>query len=297
LHASQTPVLESHTAVAAGHSALIEQPQVFELALQTGFVPPHATPLAAEHSTHRPLRQMPLAALGHGADVDAPLSPLQAPHVVVTVLQTGLVSGQSALEPQTHVLLTVLQTGAVGVHAPVLVPEHCSQRPPTQAGSAGVTQARDAPDPRSPLQALHVRALTSHSGAPAGHVEFESHPQRRSETMHTGVTPVQAAALVSEHCTQVPPEQAGALADGHGSVVADALSPLHASQTPVAPLHTGLAAGHSALLEHPQVPVAGSHVGVAGPHALEFVAEHCTHTPERQAGAVEAGQARDEAEP
>ena len=141
------PFVASQTGLAPGHSELAEQPHVLVPGRQIGFVPVQAPPLPTEHSTHSPLRQMPLAGFGHGAELAEPLSPLHAPHVFVDMLQTGLVAGQFALEPHVHVLLTVLQTGAVAEQAVALEAEHCWQRPATQAGNSGVAQARDAVDP------------------------------------------------------------------------------------------------------------------------------------------------------
>ena len=143
-----------------------------------------------------------------------------------------------------------------------------------------------------------MRELGSQTGALTGHWLFASHPHRWLATRHTGALPAQTDALVSEHSTQTPPEHAGAVEDGHESVLPDALSPLQDSHTPVDPLQTGAEAGHSALLEHPHVPVATSHVGVVAPHALVFVAEHWAQAPDdRQAGAFANGQGREAVDP
>jgi hypothetical protein len=72
LHSTHSPVEASQTGVAEGHSALVEQPQVLVPGRQTGLVDMQAPALPAEHSTHRPLRQTPFAAVGQGADVAAP---------------------------------------------------------------------------------------------------------------------------------------------------------------------------------------------------------------------------------
>jgi hypothetical protein len=300
-HARHTPVAASHTGAAVGHSELVEQPQTLVSDRQIGLVAVHAPALATEHSTHRPLRHTPFAVVGQAAEVAAPLSPLHAPQVLVVALQTGLLAGQSLLVAHTQVLLTVLQTGDVGVHADEFEAEHCSQRPPTHAGSAVVEHASDAAEPRSPLHALHVREPRSQMGVAAGHWELSSHPQVSVDSMQTGVVPPQAASLVSEHSLQAPATQAGAFAEGQGSVVVEALSPSHASQVPFdpfAPLQTGADAGHSELLAHPHVPLLSSQVGVVTPHAVLLVAEHWAHAPlGRQAGAPDSGQASVAEEP
>jgi hypothetical protein len=101
---------------------------------------------------------------------------LQAPHVLVVALQTGLVTGQSELEPHTLVLFTTLHTGALIEQALVFDGEHCSHRPPTHAGRSGLEHASVAAVPRSPLHALQTCVLTSHMGVEAGHSASVSHP-------------------------------------------------------------------------------------------------------------------------
>jgi hypothetical protein len=220
---------------------------------------------------------------------------LHAPHVLVVALQTGLLVGQSLLVAQAQVLFTVLQIGDVGVQAVVFDPEHCSHRPPTHAGSRVVGQASDAPEPISPLHARQVRVPGSQTGVAAGHCELASQPHVCVDVMQTGVVPPHADALLDEHSLQAPPTHAGALAEGQGSVVVEALSPSHGSQVPLGPLvplQMGVVAGHWALLAHPQVPLLTSHDGVLTPQAVALVAEHCTQAPlDRQAGAEAWGHA------
>lgn len=301
MHATHSPVEASQTGAAVGHSELVEQPQVLLPGRQTGLFVLHAPALPAEHSTHRPLKQTPFAEVGQGAELAEPLSPLHAPQVFVVALQTGLLVGQSLLDAHAQVLFTTLQMGDVGVHAVVLDAEHCSHRPPTHAGRTVDGHANDEPEPTSPLHVLQVCVPTSQTGVEAGHCELDSHPQLCVAATHTGVVPPHADALVSEHSRQAPPTHAGALADGHGRVVVEALSPSHGSQVPLVPLlplQTGAAPGHSALLAHPQVQVLESHVGVLAPQAVALLGEHCTQAPlGRHAGAEASGHARVVADP
>jgi hypothetical protein len=96
--------------------------------------------------------------------------------VLVARLQTGALAGQLALAVQAQVLLTVLQLGLAPVHALPLVAEHCSQRPPTHAGSADVGQERVALEPLSPLHVWQRLAAVLQTGWSTGQLSLALQP-------------------------------------------------------------------------------------------------------------------------
>lgn len=189
--------------------------------------------------------------------------------------------------------------GVVPEHKPAFVAEHWAQAPEArQAGAAAKGQAKEAAEPLSPLQPVHVPVAV----------------------LHLGVVPEQSVAFVAEHWAHPPvPRHAGADVEGHANDAADPLSPLHAAQLPVDVLHNGVvpeqrlelvpehcahapearhagavAKGHTSVAAEPlsplhpaQVPVAGLHSGVAPEQSVAFVAEHGVHAPvARHAGAA-----------
>jgi hypothetical protein len=199
---------------------------------------------------------------------------------------------------QPQLLLLVLQLGLALVQAVTLAFEHCSQRPPTQAGSATVGQARVPLAPLSPLHASHVAFDELQTGVSAGQSELLEQPQVWLATTQTGVAPLHAVELVPAHCRHWPATHAGVVALGQGSVEPDALSPLQAWQTWIVASQTGALAGHSELVEQAQIPVAVLQVGAVALQALLLVAEHCAQAPvPRHAGEEAEGHARDAAAP
>ena len=93
------------------------------------------------------------------------MSPLHGTQVPVPRSQSGAPDGHcmSFVQPQSPV--DTLQIGLVPVQSEPFVAEHCAQAPfPWQAGFAGDAQARDAPDPLSPLHPAHVPVEVSQRG-------------------------------------------------------------------------------------------------------------------------------------
>jgi hypothetical protein len=93
-------------------------------------------------------------------------------------------------------------------------------------------------------------------------------------TSQRGVAPVQAEALLPEHCPQAPDAwQAGV--DPPQSV-----SPAQARQAWVVVLQTGVVPEHCASPTQPtQLPEPVSQIGVDPPQALAFVLEHWPQAP------------------
>jgi hypothetical protein len=120
----------------------------------------------------------------------------QRPHAPVDA-QNGLACGQAALAPEpksplqaVHVPAVALQIGVVPMQREAFVAEHWPQAPEaSHAGALALGQARDAPEPKSPLHAAQTSAAV----------------------LHTGVVPVQCDGFVAVHCAHVPEEmlQAG----------------------------------------------------------------------------------------
>jgi hypothetical protein len=230
--------------------------------------------LAAEHCTQTPATHAGRAVVAQGSVVPEALSPLQGPQVLVSALQIGALAGQFALVAQTQVPEVALQMGATAEHPSSLVAEHSTHEPLTHARRCDVGHASVAAAPLSPLQPTQVLAVVSQTGAFDGQLELASHPHEWALTRQTGVVPLQAVALVIEHCKHWPPTQAGANAVGQCRALPEPLSPSQAWQMPVAVLQTGAPAGHSELLEHPQVPALVSQLGVMPTQAVALVAEH-----------------------
>jgi hypothetical protein len=206
-----------------------------------------------------------------------PLSPVHGTHTLFVVSQTGADAGQFVLSLQPQVLPDAMQTGVVPAHAVALVDEHCTHCPPRHAGAAELGQAREAPEPLSPLHGMQVLLARSQMGAEEGHCRLAVQPQSPVVTLQTGLLPVQSVPLVAEHCAHAPdPKQAGSAGDAQGRGAPDPLSPLH-------PAH---------------VPVVVSHVGVVPEHWPAWVAEHCPQAPEPWHAGIEGdGQDRDAPEP
>lgn len=119
-----------------------------------------------------------------------------------------------ALSPlhAAHVFVGTSHVGVVPLHAVAFVAEHATHSPVArQAGAAPVWHSRVAPEPLSPLQVAHVFVAM----------------------LHDGIAPAQAVVFVAEHCTHWPLVHTGVVAP-HGAAVAVPLSPVHATQAPLA---------------------------------------------------------------
>jgi hypothetical protein len=84
----------------------------------------------------------------------------------------------------------------------------------------------------------------SHTGAVDGQLALDVQPQVLFATLQVGCPPVQAVALVAEHCSQRPATQARRPTVGQASVAFDPASPLHGVQVRVTESQTGALAGH-----------------------------------------------------
>ena len=175
--AMQVLVVGSQTGVAAGQSLpLLHCTHLLSGTSHSAVVPTHALALVAVHWTQKS------SGILHAGAALVQLASLVQPsvHWWRTVLQTpfGPVHWLLSLH-WTHLLSGTSQTDVPAVHAVAFVAVHCVHVPAfapavTHAGAAAVAQAAVAPEPRSPLQPMHVPAALQMGVAPE-HSALEPH--------------------------------------------------------------------------------------------------------------------------
>jgi hypothetical protein len=200
--------------------------------------------------------------------------------------QIGVAPLQSLFEVQpTHAPAPVSQRLVVPVHEIAFVAEHAPHAP--VGWHAGV-----AP-PQSPSEAQppQLCVVASQTGLSAGHWASAVQPMQAPElASHSGVAPVQAAALVVEHCPHAPLGWQAGAETPHWASLAQATHAWavvsqtgfvephwglasHVAQTPSAVSHAEVGPVQAALLVEEQTPHEpfGWHAGVAPPHWLSLV--------------------------
>jgi hypothetical protein len=303
LHWTHAPVVRLHAGeVVVGHAADAAVPlsplQATQVppAPQTGLRPPqfalvlHSTHLFAFVSQNGLLVPVHCASLVHSTQeplalhtgVGAAQSPLSSQvevQVLFVRLQNGVGFEQFAFDVHcTQRLVVVLQTIPSDVQTAVAVALHCTQLPPTQAGSALVEQGDDVAWPKLPLQATHwLPVQTGVLDVEPHWVELLHWTHEVPPVMQKGVGAAQAplpllmpafgfAVSQTEHAPV--PRHSGAV-DGHANCVALPKSPLQ-------PTHLFAAMSHEPLL-----PV----------HAVVLPSLHSRHAPATHAGNCAVGHA------
>ena len=171
---------------------------------------------------------------------------VQPRQVRVPGSQTGVAFGQSVLVRQpTQMPIAVSHSAVVPPHAPLLLTEHCPQRPDDwQAGVA-------PPQSPSPAHARHACVARLQIGVMPEHCALATQATHRpADTSHVGVVPEQRLALPAEHWPQAPEAWHAGVAPPHSPSMAQA------RQTRAPASHTGVAPLQSAFERQPaQVPV------------------------------------------